>query len=181
MIETQRLILKPLSYSELSKQIDSPAILAEEMGFTPSSSLMDSDVTEAIQHDLLPLLADANNDSLFYTLWLIIEKNKKTIIGGFCFHGKPDIEGEVKIGYGIDNTFRNHGYMTEAINGIIQWVKRPYDDKENQSRDGYNQSFFYPCFNEKSFYNYRPKRFVGHHEIFFKAIKISSQPLQRFV
>lgn len=60
---------------------------------------------------------------LFFTIWIIIEKSKSSIIGGICFHGKPDENGEVEIGYGIDEEFRNQGYMTETIHSILNRLK----------------------------------------------------------
>jgi len=56
-------------------------------------------------------------------MWIMIEKNLKAIIGGICFHGEPDENGEVEIGYGTDRDYQNKGYMTETIFGLIQWAK----------------------------------------------------------
>jgi len=123
MIETERLILKPLSYNELIKHIKFPNELARDLELMPSTSLIEKEVQEAILNDLLPNLSDSTKDSLFYTMWIIIEKGIKAIIGGVCFHGEPDENGEVEIGYGTDEDYQNKGYMTEAIFGLIQWAK----------------------------------------------------------
>jgi [ribosomal protein S5]-alanine N-acetyltransferase len=123
MIETKRLVIKPLSYDELRKHVESPGELAVEMGLIPSQSLIDKETQEAINNDLLPYMTDPNKDSLFYTMWIVIEKKTKAIIGGFCFHGEPDDNGEVEIGYGIDIDFRNSGYMTETIDGFVHWIR----------------------------------------------------------
>lgn len=124
MIETKRLIIKPLSYNELRKYLKSPNELAREMGMIPSQSLIDIETLEAIKRDLLPYMTDSNKDPLFYTMWIVIDKMQNTIIGGICFHGEPDANGEVEIGYGTDNDFRNKGYMTETLAGLINWVRR---------------------------------------------------------
>jgi len=123
MIETQRLILKPLSYNELIKHIRFPNELAEDLGLIPSKSLIEKEVLDAILNDLLPNLSDSTKDSLFYTMWIMIEKNINAIIGGICFHGEPNENGEVEIGYGTDKDYQNKGYMTETIFGLIQWAK----------------------------------------------------------
>ena len=130
MIETSRLILRPLSYVELVKHIESPDELARDLGLTPSASPIEKEVQEAILNDLLPNLSDSTKDSLFYTMWIMIEKELKAVIGGVCFHGEPDENGEVEIGYGTDNDYQNKGYMTEAIFGLIQWAK---DNKRIQT------------------------------------------------
>lgn len=123
MIETKRLLIKPLSCDELKNYLDSPSELAKGLGLIPSQTLIDKETKDAILNDLLPNIEDTNKDSLFYTMWIVIEKNIKTIVGGICFHGEPDEKGEVEIGYGTDEEFRNKGYMTETISGFVQWVK----------------------------------------------------------
>ena len=123
MIETKRLVLRPLSHNELIKHIKSPSELAKDFGLMPSTSLIEKEVQDAILSDLLPNLSDSAKNPLFYTMWITIEKSIKAIIGGICFHGEVDENGEVEIGYGTDNDHQNKGYMTEAISGIIQWTK----------------------------------------------------------
>lgn len=129
MIETSRLIIRPLSHNELIKHIKSPGDLADDLALKPSKSLIDKETQEAILNDLLPNLSDLTKDPLFYTMWIIIERREKSIIGGICFHGQPDKNGEVEIGYGIDNEYRNKGYMTETISGFIHWAKNRGDIK----------------------------------------------------
>ncbi len=122
MIETLRLIIRPLTCDELVKQLTAPEELAESLGLKPSQSLADREAQEAMLHDLLPLLSDPDNNPLFYTMWIVIEKNVKAIIGGICFHGEPDHSGEVEIGYGTDEEYRNRGYMSETIAGLLHWA-----------------------------------------------------------
>lgn len=123
MIETKRLEIRPLTYKELQKHIKSPNDFAKDLGLIPSRSLIDAETKDAILNDLLPNLIDSSKDSLFYTMWIIIEKNKRAIVGGICFHGEPDENGEVEIGYGTDEEYRNCGIMTESIDGLIKWIR----------------------------------------------------------
>jgi ribosomal-protein-alanine N-acetyltransferase len=123
MIETNRLLIKPLSRDELSKHLLSPAELASDLGLTPSTSLTHEETREAILNDLLPNISDPKKNTLFYTMWIVIEKSKQAIVGGICFHGEPNSTGEVEIGYGTDEEYRNKGIMTETIAGIVQWLK----------------------------------------------------------
>ncbi len=123
MIETKRLLIKPLTAEELKKHVDSPDDFAASLGLAPSQSLVDNEAREAIINDLLPNIVDNKKDSDFYTMWIVIEKSKKAIIGGICFHGEPNEFGNVEIGYGTDLDYRNKGYMTETISGLIKWVK----------------------------------------------------------
>jgi len=124
MVETKRLIIRPLTADELISHLNSPNDLAKKLGLTPSQSLIDNETKEAIKNDLLPNIADPSKDPNFYTMWIIIEKSKMAIIGGVCFHGEPNEKGEVEIGYGTDLEFRNKGYMTETITGLVKWTQK---------------------------------------------------------
>lgn len=123
MIETERLIIWPLSYNELCLYASNPQVLAKEMGYGIPESLVDTATQEAIETDLLPFLSDSTKDSRFYTMWIVVEKKEKTIIGGLCFHGDPDEKGCVEVGYGIHERYCNRGYATEALAGMIEWLK----------------------------------------------------------
>lgn len=127
MIKTKRLLIKPLTAEELKKHIDSPYDFAHDIGLIPSQSLIANETKEAILNDLLPNITDTTKDSDFYTMWILIEKGEKAIIGGICFHGEPNEKGEVEIGYGTDLEFRNKGYMTESISGLIHWIRENKD------------------------------------------------------
>lgn len=48
----------------------------------------------------------------WYTYWMIVHRTDPVSIGGLCFLQEPDAAGMVEIGYRIDITYHNHGYMT---------------------------------------------------------------------
>jgi|WetSurMetagenome_2_1015567.scaffolds.fasta_scaffold04807_6 [ribosomal protein S5]-alanine N-acetyltransferase len=143
MLETSRLLIKPLTCDELKKYVNSEKDFANEYGYKPSASGVDEATKEAIKNDLLPCLENLNEDFEFSTMWILIEKKTQTILGGFCFHGLPDSRGEVEIGYGTDSTCRNKGYMTEVIKKIVEWatgtekVKAIKAETENENISSY--------------------------------------------
>lgn len=49
----------------------------------------------------------------------MILKDTLTVVGSVCFHGEP-VDGVVELGYGVDESFRNRGYMKEAIGLILE-------------------------------------------------------------
>lgn len=129
MIETKRLLIKPLTAEELKKLIYYPDDFAQDFGLSLSNSLIDSETKEAIINDLLPNITDTSKDSDFYTMWILVEKFERAIIGGICSHGEANEKGEVEIGYGIDPAFRNKAYMTECISGLVLWIRENKDVK----------------------------------------------------
>lgn len=63
-----------------------------------------------------------NSSSLWFRLWdiTLTDGNKK--IGGALFKGGPDKNGEVEIGYGINDEFQGRGYAAEAVKKLVQWA-----------------------------------------------------------
>jgi len=43
-------------------------------------------------------------------------------IGRVYIHSKPELNGEVEIGYGISKEHRNSGYATEAAKAVVQFA-----------------------------------------------------------
>ena len=59
---------------------------------------------------------------LGYGVWLLIERDSRTVVGSAGFQGRPSAEGEIELGYGVHPDFRNHGYATEAARALLRWA-----------------------------------------------------------
>jgi ribosomal-protein-alanine N-acetyltransferase len=59
---------------------------------------------------------------LGYGVWLLIEREGRTVVGSAGFQGHPNAEGEIELGYGVHPDFRNHGYATEAARALLRWA-----------------------------------------------------------
>lgn len=123
MIETARLILKPLTYTQLVKYIAADGSLEKELQLNTVSRTITPDLKEALEQTILPNVADTSKDYLYNTLWSAIAKEKNQIIGDLCIIGEPNAAGEIEIGYGTYDVFQGKGYMTEIVQGIISWAK----------------------------------------------------------
>ncbi len=123
MIETNRLIIKPLTYNQLLKYIKNDNSLEKDLGLINSLKIISSELKEALEINILPNVANKNLNYLYYTLWTIILKENKIMVGDLCFMGEPNELGEIEIGYGIYDEFRKNGYMTEAVNCIVSWAQ----------------------------------------------------------
>ncbi|MCB2195372.1 MAG: GNAT family N-acetyltransferase [Bacteroidetes bacterium] len=122
MTETKRFILKPLTYNQLVKYIRADNSLERELGLSPMQRIIPAELKEALEKNILPGVADASKNYLYYTIWTIISKKENKMVGDICFYGEPDANGEVEIGYGTYSEFQGKGYMTEAVKGIINWA-----------------------------------------------------------
>ena len=123
MIETEHLILRPLTYEQLVKYSNLDYSLEEELNLEKSPRSITPELREALDCGIIPNVADEQQNYLFSTLWTVILKENNKMIGDLCFKGEPNIDGEIEIGYGTYFEFRRKGYMTEAIDGMLKWAK----------------------------------------------------------
>jgi RimJ/RimL family protein N-acetyltransferase len=57
--------------------------------------------------------------------WLVravVLRAPRRVVGNVGFHGPPDDQGRVEIGYGIVPAQRRQGYAREAIAGLTDWA-----------------------------------------------------------
>ena len=113
MIETERLILKPLTYWQLIKYIKCDNSLEAELNLNKTSRTLSSELKEAFEQTILPNVADRSKNYLYSTLWTAISKAENKMVGDLCIIGEPNADGEIEIGYGTYEEFRNKGFMTE--------------------------------------------------------------------
>jgi RimJ/RimL family protein N-acetyltransferase len=123
MIETQRLLLHPLSYQQLLKYIKCDYSLERELNLHPIPRIISPELQEALEQTILPNVANTTGNYLYYTLWTAISKADRIMIGDLCIIGEPNSQGEIEIGYGTYTEFQGKGFMTEIVGGIIEWAK----------------------------------------------------------
>jgi [ribosomal protein S5]-alanine N-acetyltransferase len=122
MIETERLILLPLTYEQLVKYIKADNSLEAELNLLPTSRTISPELKEALEQTILPNVADKSKNYLYVTLWTMISKAENKMVGDLGIFGEPNEQGQIEIGYGTYDKFRKKGFMTEAVGGIIKWA-----------------------------------------------------------
>jgi len=100
MIETKRLILKPLTHPQLLKYLKLDNSLEMDLNLKTTSRAISAELREALEQTILPNVADTNKNYLFSTLWTVISKEENKMVGDLCFIGEPNTDGEIEIGYG---------------------------------------------------------------------------------
>ncbi|MEN2401622.1 GNAT family N-acetyltransferase [Flavobacterium sp. MC2016-06] len=123
MIETERLILRPLNYEQLVKYTKCDNSLEEELNLNTTSRKISPELKEAFEQTILPNVADTTKNYLYSTLWTAISKVDNKMVGDICIVGEPNSDGEIEIGYGTYEEFQKKGFMTEAVAGLITWAK----------------------------------------------------------
>lgn len=122
IVETKRLILKPLIYEQMVKYVQCNNSLEAELNLNRSSRVIGTDLKEAFEQSIFPNVADKTKNYLYSTIWTGISKLDNKMVGDICLYGEPNEAGEVEIGYGIYDEFQNKGFMTEMVSGMIKWI-----------------------------------------------------------
>lgn len=123
MIETERLILKPLTYEQLIKYIKCDHTLEAELNLNNTTRTISPELKEAFEQTILPNVADTSKNYLYSTLWTAVLKTENRMVGDLCIVGEPNADGAIEIGYGTYDEFQGKGYMTEMVKGMIEWAK----------------------------------------------------------
>jgi [ribosomal protein S5]-alanine N-acetyltransferase len=123
-LSTPRLNLVALTDSHLRLALANSAQLQEELGCILDDEAI-SDASRRAIHVKLEKMGQAPEITHpWYTYWLLVIRENKIGVGMVGFKGAPDSVGEVEIGYGISPRFQAHGYMTEAVRGLVGWAFR---------------------------------------------------------
>ena len=51
---------------------------------------------------------------------LVDESGRRRVVGSIGFHGPPDEQGRLEIGYSVDPPYRRQGYAREAVRGDVR-------------------------------------------------------------
>jgi RimJ/RimL family protein N-acetyltransferase len=119
-IQTERLILFPCPLSVADALVRDRREAERLLGLGIPADWPDAELVE-----FLPLYAGylrKHPEALGYGVWLVVERETRTVVGSAGFRGLPKGEGEVEIGYGVHADSRHRGYATEAVRALIGWA-----------------------------------------------------------
>jgi RimJ/RimL family protein N-acetyltransferase len=57
-----------------------------------------------------------------FGVFALVRREDGRAVGGMGFHGVPDEDGRVEIGYDLAEGARGRGYATEALNALVEWA-----------------------------------------------------------
>ena len=69
--------------------------------------------------DVLPLQAATSPETECFGVWVMIERNSRSVVGDIGFMGPPDEAGAIEVGYSVIPERRRRGYATEAARAAI--------------------------------------------------------------
>lgn len=113
VIRTARLELTPLDVASARALVDTGEVGGRRRaeGYPTDSTL--------VAASMVVTAAAAGRDLGPFTTYQIVRQSDATIIGDCGFHGPPDENGSVVIGYGIAESASGHGFASEALEALI--------------------------------------------------------------
>lgn len=123
ILETGRLKIMALSYQQLMVYLRANNEFEAAFNLTDTGRTVSNDVARMVETFTLPKIKSAPNDNYLYiTFWIVIDKTTDCIVAELGFKGIPNGAGEIEIGYGTMPGCRSKGYMTEAVDAMINWA-----------------------------------------------------------
>jgi RimJ/RimL family protein N-acetyltransferase len=120
-IETERLILVPLTPGQLGLWVENIPALEENLRCSYKAEPMQGLFLEIVKKQLSAAEKDPEH-YLYHSFWFLIRKEDRTVVGSADFKNVPDNNGEIEIGYGLGDRFEHKGYMTEAVHAMCEWA-----------------------------------------------------------
>ncbi|MEV0489814.1 GNAT family N-acetyltransferase [Streptomyces atratus] len=114
---TPRLVLHPLSPAEAENVV---ARRPGPGGLWAPEYPTDGDANGA--RHFLEHCADTGNPQPFGPYEIRLRQNGHAV-GGVGFHGAPNAEGQVTIGYGLTSAVRGKGYASEALRALLEFAR----------------------------------------------------------
>ena len=121
-IRTPRLLLVPLTFSQLQLCLTNLPALESDLEMPIDGEVITARVQRAIQMKLDKMAVMDETLHPWQTYWLIVISAENVGAGLVGFKGVPDAEAITEIGYGISSSYQNMGYMTEAVQALVNWA-----------------------------------------------------------
>lgn len=121
-LQTPRLLLIPLTFSQLQLCLTNLPVLESDLGMPFDSEVITERVQRAIRMKLEKMVSLDESLHPWQTYWMIVVSAENIGAGLAGFKGVPDAEGSAEIGYGIAPCYQNQGYMSEAVQALVDWA-----------------------------------------------------------
>jgi RimJ/RimL family protein N-acetyltransferase len=120
-IETERLVIKLLTISQLKLWTNNISILEAELNCKYDAEPIEGEFLNIINGQIKIIENDPLN-YMYHSFWFIIRKNDGIVVGSMDFKNIPDKMKEIEIGYGLGKRYEHNGYMTEAVEKFCEWA-----------------------------------------------------------
>lgn len=120
-LKTHRLTICALTPEELTLFAADKGAFEDSYGLARSADETDEHLENAFREISVRCL-EHPADYFWYTVWIMIKNDENRIVGCIGFHGEPNGNHEVEIGYNVYKSNQNNGYASEAVKKLCEWV-----------------------------------------------------------
>ena len=113
MILTERLALRPLT----------PVLAAQVADGAPRDPSWLPDFPFEGDQTAAGMYLHAGAPAGPWVPYIITLRATGQVIGGVGYHGEPDPDGVLEVGYGLAPSARGHGYAREALGGMVAFAR----------------------------------------------------------
>lgn len=118
-LTTDRLLLIPCSLHIAKAMILDPAYLQIFLRMKVPAGWPADELKAYLPYYIEQIEGDPS--LLGWGVWILLDSERKTVIGDAGFKGKPDENGEIEIGYSVHPDYRRRGYAFEAAQALTDW------------------------------------------------------------
>jgi RimJ/RimL family protein N-acetyltransferase len=124
-IHAERLDLVWLSPDLIELLIGGDRMRAElEIGAALPTEVADANFERFLRMRLGQMRAD-QEEARWLARFMVL-RDEHRVVGHLGFHGKPDEEGIVEVGYTVYQPYRRRGLAWEAVNALFDWAGREH-------------------------------------------------------
>jgi RimJ/RimL family protein N-acetyltransferase len=125
-IPTPRFELVSMTMAFMQALIDRDlARAAREAGALESVDLPD-ELEHFLDYRMAQLHADPSIQPWIGRLVVLDDERGRRVIGTIGFHGPPDDDGRVEVGYRVQPEYRRRGVATETVQALFDWAYREH-------------------------------------------------------
>jgi [ribosomal protein S5]-alanine N-acetyltransferase len=121
-LQTERLLLFGLSRGQLEQALNNLDQLCAQLGIQAEPGVFSADSRQAMLIKMARMDHVDHRLHPWYTYFLLVRTADRQALGVCGFKGVPTPLGSVEIGYAMHEDYRNHGYMTEAVQALVAWA-----------------------------------------------------------
>jgi len=101
-----------------------------ELAAREAGAILPVDMANDLEHFLERRAAQIREDPEVQP-WLgrlvvLDDERGRRVIGSAGFHGPPDDDGRVEVGYRVEPEYRRKGVATEVVRGLFDWANREH-------------------------------------------------------
>jgi RimJ/RimL family protein N-acetyltransferase len=113
-----------VSFMQALAQRDIPGASREMNAIVPD--WMADELENFLKFRLAQLEVDPTIHPWLGRAMILEEDGARRVIGSIGFHGPPDKENRLEVGYSVDPPYRRRGYANESVKALFDWAHREH-------------------------------------------------------